>query len=59
MVRKGTNAGVIYRYRPEIPEPVPSLSQHGAPIGGIWVQNNHDSSAAYVLWPAGEGKHGV
>ena len=28
---------VFPRYRPEIPEPAPSLSQHGAPIGGIWV----------------------
>ena len=26
-----------HRYRPEIPETAPSLSQHGSPIGGIWV----------------------
>ena len=26
-----------HRYRPEIPEPAPSLLQHGAPIGGIQV----------------------
>ena len=26
---------VCHRYRPEIPEPAPSLFQHGAPIGGI------------------------
>ena len=26
-----------HRYRPEIPEPAPSLSRHGAPIGSIWV----------------------
>ena len=24
-------------YKPEIPEPVPSLAQHGDPIGGIRV----------------------
>ena len=28
---------MLHRYRPEIPEPVPPLSQQGAPIGGIWV----------------------
>ena len=27
----------LQRYRPEIPEPEPSLSWHGAPIGGIRV----------------------
>ena len=26
-----------HRYRPEIPEPAPSLSRHGASIGGVWV----------------------
>ena len=26
-----------HRYRPEIPEPAPSLSRHGAPMGGIQV----------------------
>ena len=29
--------GLGRRYRLEIPEPAPSLSQHGASIGGIWV----------------------
>ena len=27
----------VHTYRPEIPEPVPSLSLHGAPFVGIWV----------------------
>ena len=51
---------MIHRYRPEIPEPAPSLQQNGAPIGGIWGfprdQNNHLSSA-YVLWSEHEDKH--
>ena len=44
----------MHRYRPEIPEPAPSLSRHGAQIGGFrgfpHNQNNRDSSGAYVLW---------
>ena len=39
--------------RPEIPEPVPSLSRHGDPIEGYsgfsHDQNNRDSLSAYVL----------
>ena len=50
-----TNTTISYlhhRYRLQIQEPVPSLSRHRAPIGGIWVppdQNNYHSSGAYVL----------
>ena len=53
----------ISRYRPEIPEPAPSLSRHGhgAPIGGYSGfsrdQNNRDSSGAYVLRSEREDKH--
>ena len=50
-----------HRYRPEIPELAPSLSQHGAQIGGIWVfpldQSNCDSSDAYLLQSEREGKY--
>ena len=27
----------LHRNRPEIPEPVPSSSQHGAEFGGLWL----------------------
>ena len=35
-VRQVWNMHTIHRYRPEIPEPAPSLFRHGAQIGGIW-----------------------
>ena len=45
--------GLYHRYTPEIPEPAPSWSQHGAPSywgssGFPCNQNNHGSSGAYV-----------
>ena len=36
-VKNWINFSGNHRYRPEVPEPVPSLSQHGAQIGGIQV----------------------
>ena len=48
-----TNTRLNHKCRPEIPEPMPSLSQHGVPIGGVQGffqdQNNRDLSGAYVL----------
>ena len=42
-----------HRYRPEIPEPAPSLSWHGAPIG-VFVfsrkQNNSDLCMCTAVW---------
>ena len=42
----------IHKYTPEIPEPAPSLSRHGAQIGGLRVfyrnQNNCGLLGAYV-----------
>ena len=35
--QKTTHVWCTHRYRTEIPEPAPSLSWHGALIGGIWV----------------------
>ena len=35
--RQGWKMHTIHWYRLEIPEPTPSLFQHGAQIGGIWV----------------------
>ena len=53
--------GFGHRYRPEIPEPVPSLSQHGAQIGGIQVfshdQINGDLSGPYLLRSEREYKY--
>ena len=52
-----------HRYTPEIPEPAPSLSRHGAQIGELQVfscyQNNRGSSGAYalhLLWAECEDK---
>ena len=52
--------GAFQRYRPEIPEPAPSLSQHGFQLGYSsfsCYQNNHDSSGVYVLRSERENKH--
>ena len=49
------------QYRPKVPEPAPSLSQHGALVGGIQVfsrdQSNCDSSDAYVQRSEHENEH--
>ena len=51
------NGFLAHRYRLEIPEPAPSLSLHGAPIGVFARSNfNRDSSGAYVLRSEREDK---
>ena len=44
-----------HRYRPEISEPTPSLSWHGAQFSRD--QNDPDLSGAYVLRTESEDKH--
>ena len=59
--RKYLTVGCDHRYRVQIPEPVPSLHQHGAPTGGNQVfpviVNNSASSGAYLLRSERENKH--